>query len=107
MSKRVKGRLPYLQVVVKCKPKLRKGLIDNVPADVITTICECSRRLLKGIIPNNTASKATFISLKNTSPCFSEYESVKKAEKTVPKPKRWEFIDRYLTCAVLGSLLMK
>jgi hypothetical protein len=38
----MRGRLPYLQVIVKSKPKLRKSLIDNVPANVITAICECS-----------------------------------------------------------------
>ena len=51
MSKRMRGSLPYLQVIVKSKPKLRKLLIDNVPANVITAICECSLNLLKGVIP--------------------------------------------------------
>ena len=51
MSKRMKGSLPYLQVIVKSKPKLRKLLIDNVSANVITAICECSLNLLKGVIP--------------------------------------------------------
>ena len=32
MSKRVKGSLPYLQVIARSKPKLRKLLIDHVPA---------------------------------------------------------------------------
>ena len=40
--------LPYLQVMMKSKPKLRKLLIGNAPAHVITAICECS---LKGVIP--------------------------------------------------------
>ena len=47
MSKRVKGSLPHLQVIAKCKPKLRKLLIEHCPADVITAICECSLNLLR------------------------------------------------------------
>ena len=47
----MRGSLPYLQVMVKSKPKLRKFLIDNVPANIITAICECSLNLLKGVIP--------------------------------------------------------
>ena len=51
MSKRMRGSLPYLEVLAKSKPKLRKVLIDNVPATVITAICECCLNLLKGVIP--------------------------------------------------------
>ena len=51
MSKCIKGSLPYLQVLVKSKPKLRKILIDNVPESVITAICECCWNLLKRVIP--------------------------------------------------------
>ena len=47
----MRGSLPYLEVLAKSKPKLRKVLIDNVPASVITAICECSLNLLKGVIP--------------------------------------------------------
>jgi hypothetical protein len=47
----MKGSLPYLQVIAKYGPKLRKLLIDNVFANVITAICECSLNLLKGVIP--------------------------------------------------------
>ena len=51
MSKCMKGSLPYLHVMGKCGPKLRKFMINNVPAGVITAICECSLNLLKGVIP--------------------------------------------------------
>ena len=57
MSKRLKGSLPYLQVLVKSKPKLRKILIDNVPESVITAICECRLNLLKGVIPFTSPQK--------------------------------------------------
>ncbi len=51
MSKRMKGSLPYLQVLAKSKPKLRKLLIDHVPPSVLAAICECSLNVLKGVIP--------------------------------------------------------
>ncbi len=51
MSKRVKGSLPYLQVLAKSKPKLRKLLIDHVPPSVLAAICECSLNMLRGVIP--------------------------------------------------------
>ncbi len=51
MLKRVKGSLPYLQVLAKSKPKLRKLLIDHVSPSVLAAICECSLNVLKGVIP--------------------------------------------------------
>ncbi len=47
----MKGSLPYLQVLAKSKPKLRKLLIDHVPPSVLAAICECSLNVLKGVIP--------------------------------------------------------
>ena len=46
----MKESLPYLQVLAKSKPKLRKILINNVPESVIVAICECCLNLLKGVI---------------------------------------------------------
>ena len=47
----MKDNLPYLQVLVKSKPKLRKLLIEHGPVSLITSICECALNLLKGVIP--------------------------------------------------------
>ena len=47
----MKDNLPYLQVLVKSKPKLRKLLIEHGPVSMITSICECALNLLKGVIP--------------------------------------------------------
>ena len=47
----MKDNLPYLQVLVKSKPKLRKLLIEHGPESLITSICECAQNLLKGVIP--------------------------------------------------------
>ena len=54
MSKGMKGSLPYLQILAKSKPKLRKILIQNVPESVITAIYECCLNTLKGVIPLTT-----------------------------------------------------
>ena len=51
MSKQMKNNLPYLQVLVKSKPELRKLLIKRCPVSLITSICECALNLLKGVIP--------------------------------------------------------
>ena len=57
MSKHMKDNLPYLQVLVKSKPKLHKLLehgpviIEHGPVSLITSICECALNLLKGVIP--------------------------------------------------------
>ena len=47
----MKGSLPYLQILAKSKPKLRKILIDNVPESVITAIYEYCWNTLKGVVP--------------------------------------------------------
>ena len=57
MSKRMKGSLPYLQILAKSKPKLRKILIQNVSESVITAIYECCLNTLKGVIPLTTRQK--------------------------------------------------
>jgi hypothetical protein len=47
----MKRSLPYLQVMGTCGPKLREFMVNNVPAEIISAICECSLNLLKGIVP--------------------------------------------------------
>ena len=44
----MKDNLPYLQVLLKSKPKL---LNEHGPVSLITSICECALNLLKGVIP--------------------------------------------------------
>ena len=51
MSKQMKDNLAYLQVLAKCKPKIRKVIINHGPADVLTCICKCCFDLLKGKVP--------------------------------------------------------
>ena len=51
MSKRMRDNLPYLQILVKCKPKVRKVLIEHGPSDLVLSICECCHNVLKGTVP--------------------------------------------------------
>ena len=47
----MKDNFPYLQVLVKCRPRLRKLLIEHDPVSLITSICGCALNLLEGVIP--------------------------------------------------------
>jgi hypothetical protein len=51
MSKRMRDNLPYLQILAKCKPKVRKVLIEHGPSDLVLSICECCHNVLKGTVP--------------------------------------------------------
>ena len=57
MSKRMKDNLAYIQVLAKCKPKIRKILVQHGPVDLVKCICECSFNLLKGVIPLTSSQK--------------------------------------------------
>ena len=83
MSKRMKESLPYLQVLVKSKPKLRKILIDNVPESVITAICQCCLNLLKGVIPLTSPQKRRLARHKTHLHALANKKSVKKEKETV------------------------
>ena len=79
----MKGSLPYLQVLVKSKPKLRKILIDNVPESVITAICECYLNLLKGLIPLTSPQKRRLARHKTRLRALAKSKGVKKEKETV------------------------
>ena len=51
MSKRMRDSLPYLQILAKCKPKVRKVLIEHGPSNLVLSICECCHNVLKGTVP--------------------------------------------------------
>jgi hypothetical protein len=60
----MKRSLLYLQVVGTCGPKLHKFMINNVPAEVISAICECSLNLLKGVVPLTPRQKRCLVRYK-------------------------------------------
>ena len=105
----MKGNLPYLQVLVKCKPKLRKLLIEHGPVSLVTSICECALNLLKGVIPLTPRQKRR----------LAQYKTQLRGlvNKTVSRKKKKHFLNQkggnLLTAlllpvlTVLGSLLTK
>ena len=109
MSKRMRGSLPYLQVLAKSKPKLRKLLIDNVPANVITAICECSLNLLKGVVPLTPRQKQRLARYKTHLRALANKKVSKKRKKLYLNQKGGNLLAALLppVLGVLGSLLVK
>jgi hypothetical protein len=108
MSKRMRGSLPYLQVIVKSKPKLRKLLIDNVPANVITAICECSLNLLKGVILVTPRQKRRLARYKTHLRDLASKKVLRKRKKLYLNKKGGNLLSALLppVLSVLGSLLV-
>ena len=106
MSKRMKGSLPYLQVLAKSKPKLRKLIIDHAPPDVITAICECSLNTLKGVIPLTPRQKRRLAPYKIHLGELANKKVSRKRKKTYLTQKGGSLLGALFPPAlgVLGSL---
>ena len=109
MSKRMIGSLPYLQVIMKSKPKLRKLLIEHSPANVIISICECSLNLLKGVIPLTPRQKRRLTRYKTHLRALASKKVSRKRKKQYLNQKGGNLLTALLPPAlnVLGSLLVK
>ena len=107
MSKRMKGSLPYLQVLAKSKTKLRKLLIDNVSATVITAICECCLNLLKGVIPLTLRQKRRLARYKTHLRALANKKVSRNKKKQYLNQKGGNLLAALLPSAlgVLSSLL--
>ncbi len=94
MSKRVKGSLPYLQVLAKSKPKLRKLLIDHVPP-------------LKGVILLAPRQRQRLARYKTHLRALANKRVSKKRKKQYPKQRGGGLLNVLLPPAigVLGNLL--
>ena len=79
----MRGSLPYLQVLAKSKPNIRKLLIDNVPAST----CECCLNLLKGVIPFTPSQKRR---LARHIPVRWRTRKCPKEKETVSESKGWQ-----------------
>ena len=103
----MKGSLPYLQVLVKSKPKLRKLLINNVPEEVITAICECSLNLLKGVIPLTPGQKRRLARHKTHLRALVDKRVSRKRKRASLNQKGGVLLSALLppVLTVLGSLL--
>ena len=103
----MRGSLPYLQVLVKSKPKLRKLLISNVPEEVITAICECSLNLLKGVIPITPGQKRRLARYKTHLRALASKKVSRKQKKLYLNQKGGNLLTALLppVLSVLGSLM--
>ena len=88
MSKRTKRSLPYLQILAKSKPKLRKILIENVPESVITTIYECCLNTLKGVIALTPRQKRRLAPYKTHLRALVNRKVSRKCKKTYLMQRR-------------------
>ena len=101
--------LPYLQVLAKCKPKLRKLLIEHGPADLIATICECSLNLLRGVVPLKPSQKRRLVRYKKHLRSLANKKVSRRKKKQFINQKGGNLLTALLTpvLSVLGSLLVK
>ena len=58
MTQRLKQNLPYLHVLSKCRPKLRKAILDHGDHSLVKTLSECALNVLSGNIPISKKHKA-------------------------------------------------
>jgi hypothetical protein len=108
MSKRMKGSLPYLQVMGRCGPRLRKFMINNVPPEVIPAMCECSLNLLKGVIPLSPSQKRRLARYKTHLHDLASKKVSRKRKKQRLNKKGGNLLSALLppVLSVLGSLLV-
>ena len=109
MSKRMKENLPYLQILAKCKPKLRKVIIEHGPTDVIISICECAYNLLKGTVPISTNQKRNLSRHKEHLRTLANKKISRTKKKKLLTQKGGNVLAALLppVLSVLGSLLVK
>ena len=105
----MKDNLPYLHVLVKSKPKLRKLLIEQGPPSLITSICECALNLLKGVIPLTPRQKRHLARHKTHLSGLANKKVSRKKKKKLLNQKGGNLIKALLppVLSVLGSLLTK
>ena len=83
MSKRMKGNLPYLQILAKCRPKVRNVLLEHGTANLVTCICECSLNLLKGVIPLTPSQKQSLLPFKRHLHILANKKISRKRKKSL------------------------
>ena len=109
MSKHMKDNLPYLQVLAKGKPKLRKLLIEHGPVSLVTSICECALNLRKGVIPLTPRQKRRLARYKAHLRGLVNKKVSRKKKKHFLNQKDGNLLTTLLppVLTVLGSLLTK
>ena len=109
MSKQTKENLSYLQVLAKCKPKIRKVIIEHGPADVLTGVCECCYNLLKGTVPLTPSQKRRLSRYKKHLRTLADKKVSRVKKRRILNQKGGNLLTALLlpVLSVLGSLLIK
>ena len=109
MSKRMKDNLAYLQILAKCKPKIRKVIIDHGPADVLMCVCECCYNLLKGTVPLTPTQKRRLSRYKEHLRALADKKVSRVKKRRILNQKGGNLLAALLppVLSVLGSLFIK
>ena len=105
----MKENLCYLQVLAKCKPKIRKIIIEQGPADVATCVCECCYNLLKGTVPLTPNQKRRLSRYKKHLRTLANKKVSRVKKRRILNQKGGNLLAALLppVLSVLGSLLIK
>ena len=105
----MKDNLPYLKVLVKCKPRLCKLLIEYGPVSLITSICECALNLLNGVIPLTPRQERRLTRYKTHLRGLANKKGSRNKKKQFLNQKCGNLLAALLppVLTVLGSLLTK
>ena len=104
MSKRIRGSLPYLQLLAKSSPKLRKLLIDNAPSIVITALCECCLNVLKGVVPSTPHQKRRLARYKAHLRALANKKVSRKKKKRYLNRKGGSLLTASFTSSCFGGV---
>ena len=109
MSKRVRVSLPYLQILAKCKPKVRKAIIEHGSSNLVLSICECCYNVLKGTIPLTKIQKRRLSRYKEHLRALASKKVSRVKKKRLLTQKGGNLLAALLppVLSVLSSLLIK
>ena len=54
---RINKHVDYLKILSKCKPNMRKSIIQNADKELVNTLCECILSCINGNISINSDTK--------------------------------------------------
>ena len=105
----MKDNLAYLQILAKCKPKIRKVIIDPGPADVLMCVCECCYNLLKGTVPLTPTQKQRLSRYKKHLRALADKKVSRVKKRRILNQKGGNLLAALLppVLSVLGSLFIK
>lgn len=96
----MRDNLPYLQVLAKSKPKVRKIIVEHGPSDIVLCICECTLNLLKGVIPLTPNQKQRLARYKKYLRVLANKKVSRKKKKTPSSSKRRKYFNGLITTCV-------